>query len=411
LKLDFLSVREDDLKDTEVWEPFASSATLDSLRAHAERVAAEDEEAERLLEPFYKSPAMAAMTNMHTLGKRYMTGGIVRRLNARANAVCESEPLDALTFADLAVTVSETLPDDTYPAKGIYELRGTAWKERARALHLLGRLNEALESLDRAERAYRRVPSATFGLANVAHVRAAVLYEQQRLHEAATLAEEAERAFAHLGDDDRRMRALYLRACIRYEAQDLGSAIALFREVVRYGDDVDNPTWIARGSYAVGNCEVDRMNLGEASMHFHKALAIFREMGPPVDRVNTEWGIARVLLQAGKHAEAVRRLRVVSGEFEKRGMVTDMALVGLDIADGLLALGHPEEIVDLANRLFVVFTDAGMLTGALTAIAYVKEAAATGKLTSAALRVVRTFLKRAERQPELVFIPPPDSPR
>lgn len=405
-RLDFFSVTEEDLADPDVWERSAGSPTLDALRTFGERVAEEDEEAEKLLAPFFASPVMAAMTNLRALGKRYLTGGVVRRLNARANRICESEPLDALMFAEAAISVAEVLPADPHSAQAVYEMRGTAWKEQARALHLLGRLNEALDSLARAERAYRRLSSPSFGVANVALVRAIVLYEQQRLDEADAVAESAERSFRHLGDDDRRMKALYLRASIKYESRDLVNAMALFRAVVDYGEETDNAIWIARGSYALGNCEVDRTQLGDASMHFHKALVIFREIGPPTARVNTEWGIARVLLHAGKRDEAIRRLRDVAAEFEARGMVTDMALAGLDTADALLGLGHPEQIVDLAARLFRIFKDAGMLTGALTALAYLKETAAAGKLTPASLSEIRTFLRRAERQPELVFVPP-----
>lgn len=409
--LDFFSVTEEDFDDPEVWERSTGSATLEALRAYGDRIAEEDDEAEKLLEPFFASPATVAMTNLRARGKRYMTGGVVRRLTARANSVCESEPLDALTFSEAAIGVAEALPDDLYAAQAIDEMRGTAWKEHARALHLLGRLNEAHDSLRRAERAYRRLASPAFGLANVALVRAIVLYEQQRLDEAAVVASEAERAFSHLGDDDRRVKAMYLRACIRYEAHDPDDAMTLFQCVVDYGDETDNAAWTARGSYALGNCEVDRSRLGEASMHFQKALVIFREIGPVTARVNTEWGIARILLQAGKRSEAIRRLRDVAAEFESRGMVTDMALVGLDTADALLGLGRAEQIVDLAARLFRAFTDAGMLTGALTALAYLKEAAAAGTLTTASLREIRAFLRRAERQPQLVFVPPPESLR
>lgn len=405
-RLDFFSVTEEDLADPDVWERSAGSATLEALRAYGEQIAEEDEEAEELLAPFFASPVLAAMANLRTLGKRYLTGGVVRRLNAHANSICESEPLDALTFAEAAISVAEALREDLYPAQAVFEMRGTAWKEQARALHLLGRLNEALDSLGRAERSYRRLASPGFGLANAAHVRAAVLYEQQRLDEAATIAEQAEKAFFHLGDDERRMKAVYLRACIRYEAHDPESAIALFGVVVDYGEETDNATWIARGSYALGNCEVERNKLGDASMHFQKALAVFREIGPPTERVKTEWGVARVLLHAGKRSEAIRRLSDVAAEFEARGMVTDMALVGLDTAEALLGLGRPDEIVDLASRLFRVFKDAGMLTGALTALAYLKEAAAAGKLTPANVSEIRTFIRRAERQPELVFVPP-----
>jgi len=114
-----------------------------------------------------------------------------------------------------------------------------------------------------------------------------------------------------------------------------------------------------------------------------------------------------MLLEVGKHVDAIRRLRNVTAAFESLGMVTDAALAGLDIAEGLLASERSREIIDLAAHLFLVFTDAGMLTGALTAIAYIKEAAGRGTLTPGDLQVVRGFLRRAERKPDLIFIPPP----
>jgi len=404
--LDFYSIAEEDLADADVWEPIAGSGTLESLRVHAERVAAEDAEAEELLAPLLAATMAAAWTNIQ-LQPEFLTGGVVRRLTAQAHEVCEGEPLQALALAEAAVSVAESLADDTYPAKAVYDLRGTAWKERANALLLLGQFNDALDSLSRAEQAYRSIPSSALGLSIVAFVRATVLYQQQRLQEATATAELAERGFAHLGDDRRRMSALYLHASIKYEAQDPAGAVALYRQILDYGELVHDTRWIARAAYALGNCEVDLGNVAEAAMHFHQALVLFREVGPSTDRVRTEWGLARVLLQSGRHAEAARRLRGVVSEYETRGMITDAALAGLDIADALLVTGDTAEIVELTARLFRVFQDAGMVTGTLTAMAYLKEAAAGGTLTPVVLQTVRTFLRRAERQPELLFAPPP----
>jgi tetratricopeptide (TPR) repeat protein len=409
--LDFFMVTEEELKDPEVWERNIGSATLDTLRDYAERIAAEDDDAERLLKPFFASPAETACTNFLALGKRYLNGGVVRRLNAHAHSLYENEPLDALTFADVAILIAESLPDDQYPARAVYELRGTAWKERANALLMLGRNDEALDTLTHAERAYSNLVSSALGLSIVALVRASVLYQQQKIEEAAAMAEKAEHGFAHLGDDERRVTALYLRGGIMYETNNLEKAAVLFRELIAYGEQMNNPLWTARGAYALGNCEVDRGDLAEASMHLLNALVIFRETGPIVDRVRTEWGVARVFLHGGKMTEAIRRLRDVAVEFETRGMITDAALVRLDIADALLALGQTRQIEELAAQLFGVFENAGMLTGALSALAYMKEAAATGKLTPTGVQSVRAFLRRAERQPELVFAATPDSSR
>jgi tetratricopeptide (TPR) repeat protein len=407
-RLDFFFILEEDLRDPGVWEPFTGSPALASLRACAEQIATEDSEAEELLQKFLASPATLAATNLAVLGKRYVNGGVVRRLSTHAHEVCESEPLDALIFAEAAVTIAELLPEDTYPAKAVFELRGTAWKECANAQMVLGQFPDALESLNRAERAYRKLASPALGLSIVALVRAGVLYEQQKLDEAAAQAEAAEVGFANIGDDDRRIRALHLRGSIKLEAGDLLAAISLYKQALEYGEILNDPLWIGRALYAIGHCETDLNRLADASMHFHNALVIFREFGPTRERLCAEWGIARVIMRGGKRAQGLQRLRDLAAEFNRQGMLQHEALVGLDIAEGLLSLGEVKQIVDLATRLFATFKDSETLPAALSALAYLKEAAALKKLTPRGINAVRQFLKRSERQPELVFSPPAD---
>jgi hypothetical protein len=138
---------------------------------------------------------------------------------------------------------------------------------------------------------------------------------------------------------------------------------------------------------------------------------ILRETGPASDRISTEWGLARVALYGGKASEAVHRLRDVIAQFEGIGMVSDAALAGVDMSEALLVLERWEEIVKVARHAFRVLKKAGHLTGALTALAYLREAAAKRLLTPEALKVVREYLRRVEREPDLLFVPPPTIPR
>jgi tetratricopeptide (TPR) repeat protein len=409
--LDFFSVITDaELADAELWDPTTDWSSDNPMRTYAEHITAEDSEADELLaeEKLLESPTKMAFTDLQR-NKRLLTGGVVRRLNAHAHKICEDEPLDALTFADAAISVAETLSDDTYPSNAVFELRGTAWKERANALLVLGKYPAALEALTHAERAYEHLPSPGFGLSAVALVRASVMYDQDLLDEAAASAEMAEYGFSHLGQEERRIRALFLRGNINYKRGQLPTAIGLFQRVFEYGEETQNALWIARASYAIGNCELDRQNLSQAAMEFHKALVIFREIGPEWDRIATDWGLARVVLHGGDQSEAIRRLNRVAADYQQHSMITNAALVRLDIVETLLALGETGEIVNIAARLFRVFRKAGMITGALTAIAYMKETAAAGRLTPRRLDAVRTFIGRVERQPDLMFEPPPDA--
>jgi tetratricopeptide (TPR) repeat protein len=407
--LDFFSVvTAEDLEDPQVWGADAETVRDDDpMLAYIRRIAEEDREADELLarEGLLESPMKTAWRNLQR-DKRFLTGGVVRRLAARAHEVHENEPLDAVTFADAAIVIAETLADDTYPWDAVFELRGAAWKERANALRVAGQYPAALDALTNAERAYRKLRSPGFGLASVALVRAGVLLEQDQLVEAAVWAEKAAAGFAHLGQEERRMRAVFLYGAIKYKGGDVATGVNMFVQVQEYGEAANDPRWIGRAAYAIGNCEVDRRNLGEASLQFHRALVIFREIGPDQERLATEWGLARVVLHGGDSNEAVRRLRTVAGEFEKRDMLTDGALVRLDMVEALLAGGERDQIVEIAARLFRVFKDAGVLTGALTALAYMKEAAAAGDLTSMDIDAVRTYLRRSARQPELAFRPP-----
>ncbi|HYI07612.1 MAG TPA: tetratricopeptide repeat protein [Thermoanaerobaculia bacterium] len=372
-------------------------------------VGREDRDAEVLLQEFLESPMTAAWTALATR-RRYRTGGVVRKLNAAAHDVCENDPLVALTFAEAAISVAEALPDDLYPAGAVNRLRGTAWKERANAQMLLGQLPQAHDSLDRAERAYRKSPKDSLGPSITALVRAGVLYEQERFDEAMATAERAELGFAHSSDEQRRMDALFLRGAILQRSGQPRGAVPLFLQIIDYGEHIESPLLVAHGSYALANCEVDLGNLSEASLHFHNALIIFRAFGAARPLVLTEWGMARVVLHSGRSAEAIRRLRDVAAGLERRGLVTDAALAGLDIAEALLATGNPRQIVELAQHIFQVLQEAGVLTGALAAVAYLKEAAAAGTLTSEAVKEIRVFLRRAERQPDLRFVPPPPPP-
>lgn len=410
---DFFAIRDDDLADDlaepDTWEPIIGSATHAALMEYGTRVADEDREAEVLLQAYLESPITTAWTTL-VAKRRFRTGGVVRKLCTAAHSVYESKPRVALTFADAAISVAEALPDDLYPALAVYRLRGTAWKERANAQMILGQFPQALESLDRAERAYGKTAHNGLGLSIVALVRASVLYAQLRLDEATVMAERAERGFTHAGDEKRRMDAAFLRAGIMFEGGDANGALTVFRRIIEHGENTRSLRWIARGSYAAGNCEVDRSNFGEASLLFHRALVIFREVGPDHELLATEWGIARVMFHGGKFNEAIRRMRDVAAGFERRGMVMYAAYVGLDVAEGLLALNRTTEIVALAKHLFSVFMSVGLLTGALSAIAYLKEAASAKRLTKQDVEAIRAFLRRAERQPSLQFVRPPRAP-
>jgi hypothetical protein len=207
------------------------------------------------------------------------------------------------------------------------------------------------------------------------------------------------------------MKAVHLRASIKLEALESRESATTYQRVIDFGERENDPEWIAKGSYGRANAELDQGNLAEASALFLKALVIFRETGPAESRIETEWGLARVVLNDGKAGDATRRLRDVIAEFGAIGRITNVALAGIDLCEALLVLERWDEIVKVAAHGYRVLKKAGNLTGALTALAYLKEAAAKRNLTPETLRMVREYLRRVEREPDLLFAQPPSIER
>lgn len=402
---DFYAVAEEDLSDLAVWQPIIGS-TAAAMRAYANQCAAEDAEADELLKEYFENPRKAAIANVRNQ-RRFLTGGVVRRLNAKAHEVYLSRPLDALIFADLAELVADLLPDDVYPNSAVYELRGTASKERANALVRLAQFDDALEALTRAEEQYQHLRSSGRGLAAVELVRAGVYYERGELEQATEHVNHAEHAFAHLALEQQRMKAVWLRGEIAYEAHDYLRARTIFQTVIDFGKNNNDAGWVARGSFCRAACELELGRLSEAVTLYHNALVIFREAGPAEYRIETEWGLARVSLYAGKPTDAARALRNVIAAFDEIGRAANVALAGIDLAEALLVLDKWDEIAKVAGHAFRVLKRAGHLTGALTALAYLKEAAAKRQLTTRTLKMVREYLRRVEREPDLLFAAPP----
>lgn len=406
--LDAIAAFDAALAEPESWPDAQTGDTrLEELRRFAARSAAEDEAATRLLKEFEPPEAAARFVWCDLPGKSHnRTGGVARRLCKLANGMCEHQPLYALALAEAATRIAAFLPETSYPRTAIRELRGEAWKEQANALRFLGRFPEALEALDRAEAEYRQLPHEGIGLVAVTYVRASLLMEQDQLEDAETLAAESADAALQLGDTERYMRARHLLGHVRYERHQYAAAAEVWKGILRYARSRGESLWIARESLAIGNCHLELGRSTDAGRYLHEALRLFSDLNVPSEITRTEWALARLDFRRGHGVEAMHRLRQAVSRLSACGMLTDGALAALDLAEMLDASGRTREIPKLLAGVVRTFTDAGKLSGALTALAYLKNAAARGALTPALLSHVRRFLVAADRQPELIFAAP-----
>jgi tetratricopeptide (TPR) repeat protein len=407
LLLEDMRALEAGLSDPEAWAGDPDDAGLAQLRRLATGGPAEDREAETLLADFDKAPAARFAFEDLPNDVRYHTGGVVRALCRRANAMCGRDPRYALALANAANRIATVLSAERYPAKAVHAWRGEAHKERANALYLLGRFPEVLKALDDAEREFDQTGHVGIGHVAVQYIRANVLYEQDDAVNARRLAEESAAAALHLGDEDRFVSARYLSATIRFESDDFAGAIRISEEVLGFGEKTRSPVWIARASLTLGNCQIELGNLRDARRRLEVALRRFTESEFDGDVTKTRWALARLSFAEGAASDAMQRMRAVIAELTTLEMLTDAAIASVDLAEMLYFTGRARDIPRVLGGVVETFTNAGKLTGALTALAYLREAASAGTLTRRVTRDVRRFLGRTEYQPQLVFVPPP----
>jgi tetratricopeptide (TPR) repeat protein len=240
----------------------------------------------------------------------------------------------------------------------------------------------------------------------VEHVRGIIHYDRGEYALARQLLQQSADAYAALGEIEYYMRARHFLANILYREQDLPAAKTIYEELLAWGETQNDLTWIARAHRPLGHCARQAGDFSRAVQHFHLSVQAFRELGQAAEVTRTEWGSALVLLSSGKPAEALPLFTAVRAGFHARGMVTEEALVALDMIDSHHALADMREVQRVAGEIIGTFLQAGMLTSALTAFAYLKESARDGTLTTPKIEHVRSFIRRLEREPTLLFLPP-----
>ncbi|HEV7768054.1 MAG TPA: hypothetical protein VGQ76_23830 [Thermoanaerobaculia bacterium] len=399
------------LRDPESWTHRDTAVAPPDLRSFAARAAAEDALAAELLDEFQHPDAAARFVWTDIARKsEYQTGGVARVLCRWANRMSERDPLYALKLAEAAICISAELPDSSYPRKTIHNLRGDACKEQANAYRALGRLADALRAIATAEEQYCKLPHAGIGLLAVTYIRGIIQYEQGDLDAAEHSLSRAATDALHFRASDRYMSARYMLGQITYDRGDYAAAAIVFETILRYGEEQRDLLWVARASQAIGGCCLELGKYADANRSLHKALQLFADLdfGPEVTR--THWTIARLIFAEGNGSQAIFRLRRTITEFTDYEMLTDAALVAVDLAEILHATGRPREIPKVLSNVVQRFMEAGKLTSALAALAYLKEAATAGAMTTELVAYVRRFVVRVDREPELLFAPPPPKP-
>ena len=397
------------LRDPATWDQREINAepnrnTIATLRAFADTMAAEDAAAETYLAELLAGPRQTWMANLNA-HPEWRTAGLVRALIAATDRAVDTMPADAVECARVATSIADGWPADPRTA----QLRGAAWRAHAYALFDVGRYAEADAAASRAEEILETAPVNEFDLARVGTVRALIDRSMERLPSAFEAVRTSARTFLTFGDLTRETSAALAHAHLLFSVHRFDEALELLTPLeIRLRDSSDADSH-ARVLANLGSC-CSRLGRSAEALRYHElAATLLSDLGVHSEAVRERWNIASILATEGRIDEALTSFRAIREEFSRLGMVMPAALVGLQVAEIMLSRERFDEVDEICQASMRAFETAGIpySAGALTALAFMREASRARKATPELARHVCRYLRQLPQDATLLFAPPP----
>jgi len=402
------ALRDGDVWDTRQVRSEAIPSTIATLRAFADRMTHEDTQAEATLKELLTGPRETWMANLQA-HPEWRTAGVVRKLIAAAYGAVMTMPPDAVEITTLATTIADELDSSNHPRDTVARLRGAAYREQAYALYYTGRFSDAELAIFAAERHFCSCSIEEYEIARLGIVKTLVSRAFERLPEAESAASASARRFTDFGDLSRMASAKLAQAQVLFSRGNYAEAEPLLSSLERQLAETEDLDTHARVLANLAYC-ARRMGKTELSIsRYETASVILGHLGADTEVVRIRWSIAAMLAQAGRLTDAYRKLQELSPEMERLGMTSEAALNALEIAELLLADERFAEVEQICRTAMASFERAGLSSTAraLTALAYITEAAQQRTAKPILIKTVREYIRRLPAQPNLLFAPPP----
>jgi hypothetical protein len=143
----------------------------------------------------------------------------------------------------------------------------------------------------------------------------------------------------------------------------------------------------------IGNAYRDLGDRAMARTYLGRASAQYEARGMAVEKIRTRWAEGGVLVLGGEIKEGLTILREAWRAFESVKMELEAALVGLEVAEALLATGDSDEVPSICRAILDRFVSEGMTSRAITALSFLREAVAVGKASPDLVRNIHSFLR------------------
>ncbi len=345
--------------------------------------------------PVERWSELAERTELRTCGALEKLGRFVTQALGR-------DPRQALEAAQLAVAICES-PLSDYPPVINAQLCAHARKDLAKALLYLGRFEDALHTLDEAEKSVAPFGALVHDLAIVRVVRAMVLDEVNRYDEAFALLAECKEIFREHHDHKRLLLCGINEGVLLHRLRRYREAREAYLLLLPSTGESNDRDALACLYNVIGHCSVDLGDYPAAETYLSRAIELFHAIGQPLQAAKAELGRGRMFVRRGEIQRGIAHLRPIRVDFLRHSMIEEGGLCGLEIVEALLLRGDAADAERLARQIIAEFTNASLNQRAIGALGYLTEAIAARRASREMVASVREYIVALRTSPERQF--------
>ncbi len=330
------------------------------------------------------------------------TWGALDRVAKIFNQALTSDPLHALSIAELAVSVAEGIPPHLHPPVINAQLIAHAWKDLGKAYRALNRHQEAVDAFTRAESALAAHGILAHDRAIIRFNLAVTLQEIDRHGESLTILNECKQTFREHGDSRLLVFAGIAEGVLLQRLRNYREARETYLLILASAKPIEKES-LAALHKAIGLCSIELGDFNDAEANLIHSIALYEDLRQPIEVLKAQSGLGRLFIRQGEIEYGIAHLRPLRRGFLQRSMPEDAGLCAIEIIEGLLQRGKPDEAERLARLVIQEYTAAGLNTRAITALGYLTEAIATRNATAGLAESVRDYIVSLRTEPEREF--------
>ncbi len=337
---------------------------------------------------------------------RFHTWGVFELLIERSFEVGINNPVRAEELGLLALRLSEHLNSEYYGVQLIEDLRARAWAYIGNSYRLRSDLQRADEIFASAYGHLRRGTQDPLERAILLDLEASLRRDQRRFEQAFKLLRRAVGLFLQSDQRHRAGRSLVNLSTVYHYAGDPEGGIPILFQAIGLIDPEQEPRLLLCARHNL----ID--DLAEAG-RFLEAQKLYRETRPLYRSFPDAWSQNRRKWVKGKISHGLNQVEQAESlflaardGFVAEGVPYDTALVSLELAILYAEQGRMADLKRLAAEMVPIFSSLHIHREALAALAYLKQAVETERVSLALVNGVAAYLRRAQYDPALRFREP-----